>query len=939
MQNSSGKCRDLPTNMSHARTFLEGGLSPEIRIEFWLLRAWRFCRQRFYMLRDLPQVYDPAQVEAKWYPFWEKRGYFTADNTSTRPRFCIVIPPPNVTGSLHMGHALQHTLHDILVRWKRMSGYNTLWLPGTDHASIAVHYVLDKQLEQQNKTRFDLGREEFLKLAWEWKKTSGGTILNQMRRMGVSVDWSRERFTMDEGLSRAVQEVFVRLHEEGLIYRGEYIVNWCPRCKTAISDLEVVYQPTKGKLWHLKYPIIDSDGFVLVATTRPETMLGDTAVAVHPEDGRYTSLVGKQVLLPVMNRKIPVIADAFVDREFGTGVVKVTPAHDAQDYEAALRHNLPRVTVIDEDGRMTKEAGAYAGMDRFACRHRLLDQLSAEGYLRKVEDYEHNVGHCDRCQAVVEPKVSMQWYLKVDSLAKPAIAAVEDGRVRFVPDNFKKRYFEWMYNIHDWCISRQLWWGHRIPAWYCDRCGEIVVSRTTPSACPKCGGPLRAENDILDTWFSSALWPFSTLGWPEDTVDLRVFYPTDVLITGPDIIFFWVARMIMMGLKFMDDVPFRQVHINGIVRDASRKKMSKTRGNVIEPLELIDEYGADAVRFTLSSMAVPGTDIPFSTDRMKGYSAFANKVWNAARFVLMHLEEDQAAVNPDAVDELLLKGRDRMPLEDRWVLHRLNEVSGDLSEALDKFRFHEASSEIYQFIWHELCDWYIELAKPVLKNPSAHEEEKAARVKVLVHTLDYALRILHPFMPYITEEIWQKLPHEGESIMIQEFPRPRETRVDREAAQGMQDLMDLIVSVRSARAELNIDPRKVLDCALVIPDERARERVRRNMDKVRYLARLGDIRFSDRLPGNLLRGVWRLGEFGLVIQGVIDYEAERERLNKELGRVKDQIEKVLKKINSHEFVARAPESVVAENRERHAELLERMRTLEANLAHLPSQSE
>ncbi len=709
----------------------------------------------------LAKSYEPNEFEQKWYGFWEKEGFFLADADSEKPRFSIVIPPPNVTGSLHMGHALQHTLHDILVRWKRMSGFNTLWLPGTDHASIAVHYVLDKQMEKEKKSRFDMGRENFLKLAWEWKKSSGGTILNQMRRMGVSCDWSRERFTMDEQLSRAVVEVFVRLYEEGLIYRGEYIVNWCPRCKTAISDLEVVYKPCAGKLWHIKYPVVGSNEYVTVATTRPETMLGDTAVAVHPEDERYRHLVGKKVLLPVMNREIPIIADSFVDREFGTGAVKVTPAHDPNDYEAGLRHGLQKITVIDDGGIMTEAAGNYKGMDRFACRRKLVEQLSTEGYLLKIEDYENNVGQCDRCSTVVEPKISLQWYLKVETLAKPAIDVVESGRIQFVPDNFKKRYFEWMYNIHDWCISRQLWWGHRIPAWYCDGCGEIVVSRTTPSACPKCQGALREESDILDTWFSSALWPFSTLGWPEDTKDLRVFYPTDVLITGPDIIFFWVARMIMMGLKFAGDIPFSQVHINGIVRDANRKKMSKTKGNIIEPLQLIEQYGADAVRFTLSSMAVPGTDIPFSSDRMKGYSAFANKVWNAARFVLMNLREEDAYVDPESIDALIEKNKSGMALEDLWILHRMNAVSAEISEALDKFRFHEASAVIYQFIWHELCDWYIELVKPVLTNTAIAEEERGSRIRILVHVIDYALRMLHPFMPFITEEIWQKLPHEG----------------------------------------------------------------------------------------------------------------------------------------------------------------------------------
>ncbi|HSW38544.1 MAG TPA: valine--tRNA ligase, partial [Acidobacteriota bacterium] len=608
---------------------------------------------------------------------------------------------------------------------------------------------------------------------------------------GVSCDWSRERFTMDEQLSRAVIEVFVRLYEEGLIYRGEYIVNWCPRCKTAISDLEVVYQPAEGKLWHIRYPIAGSDKSVIVATTRPETMLGDTAVAVHPDDERYRHLVGSSVLLPVMNRELPVIADAFVDREFGTGVVKVTPAHDPHDYAAGLRHNLEKITVIDDDGVMTESAGPYKGMDRYECREKLVERLSEEKFLYKTEDYQHKVGHCERCSAVVEPKISLQWYLKVDSLAKPAIEAVESGRIGFVPDNFKKRYFEWMYNIHDWCISRQLWWGHRIPAWHCVACREIVVSRSTPSVCGMCGGALREESDILDTWFSSALWPFSTMGWPEETGDLRVYYPTDVLITGPDIIFFWVARMIMMGLKFTGDIPFRQVHINGIVRDAGRKKMSKTRGNIIEPLELIDQYGADAVRFTLSSMAVPGTDIPFSSDRMKGYSAFANKVWNAARFLLMNVrDEDGGVAAADAIDELLRTGND-IPIEDRWILHQLNSVAAEMGESLEKFRFHEASALIYQFIWHELCDWYIELVKPVLTDQSAPAGVRAPRIAVLLHTFDFALRMLHPFMPFITEEIWQKIPHSGESIMTQEFPLYRTVRENPEAVRKMQDLMDI----------------------------------------------------------------------------------------------------------------------------------------------------
>jgi valyl-tRNA synthetase len=887
------------------------------------------------MTRELLEKnYQPALVEQKWYPIWEQRGYFAADNASAKPRFSIVIPPPNVTGSLHMGHALQHTLHDILVRWKRMCGFNTLWLPGTDHASIAVHYVLDKQLEKQGLNRFDLGRDKFLELASEWKQSSGGTILNQMRRLGVSCDWSRERFTMDAGLSSAVKEVFIRLYEEGMIYRGEYIVNWCPRCKTAISDLEVIYEPLQGKLYHIKYPLIGSSSYISVATTRPETMLGDTAVAVHPEDVRYRELVGKKALLPIMNRELPIIADGFVDRDFGTGVVKVTPAHDAHDYEVGLRHGLPRLTVIGDNGEMTAQAGPYAGLDRFSCREQIVARLAADGFLLKVDAYDHSVGHCDRCTSVVEPKISLQWYLKVDTLAKPAIEAVESGRIQFVPDSFKKRYFDWMYNIHDWCISRQLWWGHRIPAWYCDACSEIMIARSAPSSCDRCGGALREETDILDTWFSSALWPFSTLGWPADTPDLKVFYPTDVLITGPDIIFFWVARMIMLGLKFMGDIPFRQIHINGIVRDASRKKMSKTRGNVIEPLELIDQYGADAVRFTMSSMAVPGTDIPFSSDRMKGYSAFANKVWNAARFVLMYLKESDEAVSPDSVDDLLRKG---LPLEDRWILHRLNFVAGELSAALELFRFHDASNLIYQFIWHELCDWYIELVKPVLTGSGVSAEEREPRVRVLVHVLDYALRLLHPFMPFITEEIWQKMPHEGASLMIREFPVPRTNREDEGAAQDMQLLMDLIVALRSARAEMNIDPKKLLSAFLVFKDDPVRELVVEHSEQVSSLGRLSAIECCTTLPADrvFLKGVWRSGEFGIDLEGAIDYAAERERLRKELDRTKSEIEKLQKKIGSEDFIARAPEEVVRDNRSRHAELCERKEKLEVSLRHLP----
>jgi len=883
----------------------------------------------------LAKSYAPEEFEQRWYAFWEDKGYFRADNSSQKPIFSIVIPPPNVTGSLHMGHALQHTLHDILVRWKRMKGFNTLWLPGTDHASIAVHYVLDKMLESEKKNRFDLGREEFLKIAWEWKKESGGTILNQMRRLGVSCDWSRERFTMDEQLSRAVAEVFVRLYEEGLIYRGEYIVNWCPRCKTAISDLEVIYNPSHGHLWHIKYPVVGSDQCLIVATTRPETMLGDTAVAVHPEDERYRHLVGQKVLLPVMNREIPIIADGFVDREFGTGVVKVTPAHDANDYEAGLRHGLAKITVIDDAGAMTAAAGEYKGLDRYECRKKLVERLETDGCLEKVDDYEHNVGQCDRCSAVVEPKISMQWYLKVETLAKPAIEAVESGKIRFVPDNFKKRYFEWMYNIHDWCISRQLWWGHRIPAWYCDACGKITVSRETPEKCPDCGAALREETDILDTWFSSALWPFSTLGWPDDTDDLRMFYPTDTLITGPDIIFFWVARMIMMGLKFTGDIPFSQVHINGIVRDERGRKMSKTKGNIIDPLQLINQYGSDAVRFTLSSMAVPGTDIPFSANRMKGYSAFANKVWNAARFVLMNLREEDAFVEPDEVEDLLRTKKAELPMEDLWILHRMNQTAAGISEELDKFRFHEASALIYRFIWHELCDWHIEFVKPVLTNPDASPDERKPRIMVLLHVLDCALRMLHPFMPFITEEIWQKLPHKGDSLMTMEFPEFREAFDHPDAAEKMQGLMELIGDIRTLRAEMKIEPKRMLEACLVIPEGDARSLIEDNMSKLLTIGRLSRVDFCEIVAGGWLRGVSKLGGFGLYAQDTVDIEAERARMRKELAKLEIDRDKLFKKLNSLDFTSRAPAEIVEENKSRYEEMSERCRKLEINLNRLP----
>ncbi|MEJ2080822.1 MAG: valine--tRNA ligase, partial [Acidobacteriota bacterium] len=711
---------------------------------------------------DIPKSYEPRGTEQTLYKWWEEQGFFNADVDSPLPPFSMVLPPPNVTGALHMGHALNITLQDILARWKRMDGHNVLWVPGTDHAGIATQNVVEKNLAAEGKKRTDFTREEFEAIVWRWKEEYEARILGQIKQLGCSCDWSRQRFTMDEGLSRAVREVFVRLWEDGLIYKGEYLVNWCPRCVTAISDLEVEYEPAEGKLWYIRYPIEDSSEFVVVATTRPETMLGDTAVAVHPDDERYRGLRGKRIVLPLMNREIPVIFDSFVEREFGTGVVKVTPGHDPADFEAGRRHDLPIIRVIGDDGTMTAAAGPYRGLDRYEARRRVVADLEALGLLEKVERHAHNIGHCQRCETIVEPLVSNQWFVRVQPLADEAIRAVEQGRTDFQPKNFEKVYFEWMRNIHDWCISRQLWWGHRIPAWYCDGCRETIVAREAPQSCPKCGGTkLRQETDVLDTWFSSALWPFSTLGWPDRTREQELFYPTSAMVTGFDIIFFWVARMMMMGLRFKEDVPFRHVFINGLVRDAQGQKMSKSRGNSIDPLAIIEEYGTDAVRFTLAVMAVPGTDIPFSIDRMAGYRAFCNKIWNAARFLLMNLDSD-APVDEAEIDAVL--AGPEPGLHHRWILTRLSEVIASTRRDLDRFFVHEATNTLYHFFWGELCDWYIELVKEDLSGDDPARRERAQKVTCFV--LETAMRLLHPFIPFITEEIWQKVPHRGETIML-----------------------------------------------------------------------------------------------------------------------------------------------------------------------------
>ncbi|MBR4696374.1 MAG: valine--tRNA ligase, partial [Selenomonadaceae bacterium] len=706
---------------------------------------------------NIPKVYDPQSFEKKWYEYWEKNGFFHAEVEKGKEPYSIVIPPPNVTGQLHMGHAMDNALQDILIRWRRMQGYNTLWMPGCDHAGIATQAKVEAALREEGTNRYELGREKFLERVWQWKEKYGSRIMYQLRALGSSCDWDRERFTMDEGCSRAVREVFVSLYEKGLIYQGTRITNWCPNCNTALSDIEVEHETEQGHLWHLRYQVEGEDSYVEIATTRPETMFGDTGVAVHPEDERYRDLVGKTLILPIVNRRIPLFADEYVDPAFGTGAVKVTPAHDPNDFEMGLRHNLEQVKVIENDGTMGEGAGKYKGMDRYECRKALIKELEETGVLVSTEEHEHAVGHCSRCDATIEPLVSKQWFVKMESLAKPAIEAVKDGRIRFVPDRFTKIYSNWLENIRDWCISRQLWWGHRIPAWYCEDCGETTVSRVDIDVCPKCGGNhVHQDEDVLDTWFSSGLWPFETMGWPEETEELRHFYPTSTLVTGYDIIFFWVARMVMMGLEFGKDIPFRHVFIHGLVRDSQGRKMSKSLGNGIDPVEVVDKYGADTLRFMLITGNTPGNDMRFYWERVESARNFANKIWNASRYMLMNLEGFDRGFVPKEED---------YTLADRWILSRYARTAREVTENLEKFELGEAGRMIYEFIWSEFCDWYIELTKSRLYDKD-HERPRQTALYVLGYVLEHTLRLLHPFMPFITEEIWQKLPHEGKSIMI-----------------------------------------------------------------------------------------------------------------------------------------------------------------------------
>jgi valyl-tRNA synthetase len=898
------------------------------------------------MPRDLPKAYDPAAIEARWAAYWVEEALFDqphaadAGSASDRPVFTMLLPPPNVTGRLHMGHMLEHTEMDILTRWRRMCGDLALWIPGTDHAGIATQLMVERQLAEEHKTRQQLGREAFVERVWQWKQHYGAAILDQMRRLGTSVDWSREYFTMDGPRSLAVREAFVRLYEQGLIYRGAYIVNWCPRCQTAISDLEVIHEEQQGKLWEIRYPVVGptpgKDGFVTVATTRPETMLGDVAVAVHPDDERYAHLHGKMLRLPLTGREIPVVTDSWVSRDFGTGAVKVTPAHDPNDFALGQRQGLPSISVMDETAHMSAAAGAYAGLDRYKARQRVLEDLEHQGLLAGVREHVNSIGKCDRCRTVVEPLLSMQWFIRIQPLADKAIAAVEQGFIRFTPEQYSKTYFEWMRNIHDWCISRQLWWGHRIPAWHCAACGKITVARTTPEVCAHCGSNrIEQEKDVLDTWFSSGLLPCSSLGWPEHTPDLDAFYPTRVLVTGFDILFFWVARMIMLGCHFMleepladgsqrtlkDAVPFLEVHIHALVRDADRQKMSKTKGNVIDPIQVVERFGTDAVRFTLAAMAAPGTDIAFSEDRTDGYRSFANKIWNAARFIFMQMERAaEAGIVVDLHQFPAEPGRDSS-LEARWIVSRLNRTAHEVNEALGEYRFHEAANTLYSFFWGDFCDWYLEVVKLRLDFTVAPTPVRSA-LATLLWVFDSALRLLSPFMPFISEEIWHALYENhppAKSIALTRFPQARTDLIDPAAERQMERLQDLIAAVRDMRRQLGVEEKATVPILLrVAAEERAS--IEQNTDIIGRLAKVSAIEFVDTMPeGTGVRSAPGF-DVAVIYERTIDIAVECERLKKELVRFEKEISNADRQLSNEGFLAKAPANVVEGLRRRAAEL-------------------
>lgn len=932
------------------------------------------------MVEKNRQGYDSRDVEPRWYALWEREGFFHANLDSPQSSYTIVIPPPNITGSLHMGHALNNTLQDVLIRWQRMLGHNTLWMPGTDHAGIATQNVVERQLLGEGRTRQQIGRNAFVERVWKWREQSGRTIIDQLKRLGASCDWARESFTMDGPRERAVLEVFVRLWEDGLLYRAERLVNWCPRCETALADIEVVHEEVDGRLWHIRYPFAaDRTAGVVVATTRPETMLADTAVAVNPEDPRYAQAIGQEVIIPLVGRRIPVIADSYVSQEFGTGALKITPGHDFNDFEIGKQHDLEPIATFQPSGRLNDKflTGAddkarsrlahYVLRDRFDVRTMVLKDLKREGLLIKEEPYRHALGRCYRCQTIVEPYLTPQWFVRMKPLAEPAIRAVEEGRVRFVPAQWEKNYFEWMHNIRDWCISRQIWWGHQIPAWYCLTCdaehviktghavattreggpapeitdvtytilpgAQPIVAWEKPKACPRCkGADLLQDPDVLDTWFSSALWPFSTLGWPEQTKELEVFYPTTVLVTAFDILFFWVARMIMMGLKCMGDVPFRQVYIHALVRDPEGQKMSKSKGNVIDPLVVIEEYGADALRFTLSALVAAGRDIRLSEERIEGYRNFCNKIWNAYRFVSMHLSEGDA--------DGLRGGKLPSPadLADRWVLSRLQDVIASVTEALENYRFSDAASHVYQFLWHEYCDWYLELVKVRLTSSEDSRAAETGRL-LLAHVLEVALRLLHPIMPFITEDIWQRLPRpngHAPSIMVSKWPISDSSLVDPEAVRKMERVMGLIRGIRNIRSEVRIPPNTWLTVLVKVEGEEEESLLESTEAYIRHLARVQELRKERTLERPRVSAVAVTAgmEIYVPLEGVIDIASETERVDRELQKIDRELERVNRKLSNADFLARAPAEVVAKERENQRTLRETQEKLRRHLTML-----
>ncbi len=880
--------------------------------------------------REIAKAYNPHEVEDKWYEYWMKNGYFYAKVNPEKKPYTIVMPPPNITGVLTLGHVLNNTIQDIYIRWKRMQGYEACWIPGTDHAGIATQNVVEKAIAKEGLKREDLGREKFLERVWKWKEEYGSTIIRQLKKLGVSCDWKRERFTMDEGLSNAVKEVFIRLYEKGLIYRGKYIVNWCPRCHTALADDEVEYKEQIGKLWYIKYPIENSDKFIIVATTRPETMLGDTAVAVNPKDDRYKHLIGKFAILPLVGRKLPIIADEIVDPEFGTGAVKVTPAHDPNDYLMAIKHKLEFVVAMDTYAKMNENVPEkYQGLDRYEARKEVIKDLETQGYLVKVEDYTHAVGRCYRCDTIIEPYLSDQWFVKMKPLAEKALQVVLDGKIKFYPERWVKVYEHWMRNVRDWCISRQIWWGHRIPVYYCDDCGEIMVEREKPMTCKKCESTkIRQDEDVLDTWFSSWLWPFSTLNWPEDNPDLKYFYPTDLLVTGPDIIFFWVARMIMAGLEFMGEIPFKEVYFTSIIRDEFGRKMSKSLGNSPDPLDVIREYGADALRFTIVYLAPLGQDILFSTRKCEIGRNFANKIWNAGRFLIMNSDEIEIK------DELKFEYLD---LADKWILSELNKTISELNYALETYRINDAARLIYDFLWHDFCDWYLEIIKERIYAPESEEEKQAVLTRA-IYVFETALKLLHPFMPFITEELWQNLRERenGESIMIQSFPVADEKWIDKAISQNMKFVQDIIVAIRAIRGEMNIPHTKLCDVVINVSDDNRKDLLNDYIQYLKRLAKVNDVTvgLGIKRPKFSATAVVSGTEIFVPLEGLINFEIERKRLEKEIKRYETMLAETEKKLNDQNFISRAPADIIEREKQKYENFKLTLEKLRQNYTYL-----